>query len=92
MAKKPPRGTRLIHHVENGTWAQDSNPLKNARHTADSLMAAEWDRPYAREVGGALKGRVAGSVKYWPPVGRVDNVNGDRNRFCSCLPVSELAD
>ena len=75
--------------VEAGTWPQDNNPLKNAPHTADSLMASEWDRAYPREVGGALKGRVPGSVKYWPPVGRVDNVYGDRNLFCSCVPLEE---
>lgn len=80
-----------IRQVENGAWPQDNNPLKNAPHTADSLMAAEWDRAYPREVGGALKGRVPGSVKYWPPVGRVDNVYGDRNLFCSCIPLSEYA-
>jgi len=75
--------------VEAGTWPQDNNPLKNAPHTADSLMAAEWDRAYPRDVGGALKGRVPGSVKYWPPIGRVDNVYGDRNLFCSCIPLED---
>ena len=80
-----------IRQVENGVWPQDNNPLKNAPHTADSLMAAEWDRAYPREVGGALKGRMSGSVKYWPPVGRVDNVYGDRNLFCSCIPLSDYA-
>jgi glycine dehydrogenase len=75
--------------VEAGTWPQDNNPLKNAPHTADSLMGAEWNRAYPREVGGALQGRVPGSVKYWPPVGRVDNVYGDRNLFCSCVPLEE---
>jgi glycine dehydrogenase len=78
-----------IRQVENGTWPQDNNPLKNAPHTAESLMTADWDRAYAREVGGALKGRVGGSVKYWPPIGRVDNVYGDRNLFCSCIPLED---
>jgi glycine dehydrogenase len=78
-----------IRQVENGTWPQDNNPLKNAPHTEGSLMATDWNRPYAREVGGALKGRVPGSVKYWPQVGRVDNVYGDRNLFCSCVPLEE---
>jgi glycine dehydrogenase len=78
-----------IRQVENGVWPQDNNPLKNAPHTADSLMAADWDRAYPRDVGGALKGRVPGSVKYWPPIGRVDNVYGDRNLFCSCVPLEE---
>ncbi|PUE47091.1 glycine dehydrogenase (aminomethyl-transferring) [Limnohabitans sp. 2KL-1] len=80
-----------IRQVENGTWPQDNNPLKNAPHTADSVMSSEWTRPYSREVGAALAQRVPGSVKYWPQVGRVDNVYGDRNLFCSCIPVSDYA-
>ena len=78
-----------IRQVENGNWPQDNNPLKNAPHTADSLLGSEWTRPYSREVGSAQAQRVPGSVKYWPQVGRVDNVHGDRNLFCSCIPVSE---
>ena len=80
-----------IRRVEQGEWPQDDNPLKNAPHTADSLLAADWPRPYAREVGAAVAGRQPGSVKYWPPVGRVDNVYGDRNLFCSCVPIEDLA-
>ena len=80
-----------IRRIERGEWPQDDNPLKNAPHTAGSLLAADWPHPYPREVGGALAGRLPGSVKYWPPVGRVDNVYGDRNLFCSCVPVEELA-
>ena len=81
-----------IRQIENGVWPQDNNPLKHAPHTADSLMGAEWTRPYARDVGAATAGRKPqASVKYWPPIGRVDNVYGDRNLFCSCVPVSELA-
>ena len=79
-----------IRLIENGTWPQDDNPLKNAPHTASSLLAAEWTHPYSREVGAASSGSRA-NQKYWPPVGRVDNVYGDRNLFCSCLPISELA-
>jgi glycine dehydrogenase len=82
-----------IRQIENGVWPQDDNPLKHAPHTADSLMAAEWTRPYARDVGAATAGRkhALGAVKYWPPIGRVDNVYGDRNLFCSCVPISEDA-
>ena len=80
-----------IRQVENGNWPQDNNPLKNAPHTADSLLGSEWTRPYSREVGSAQAQRVPGSVKYWPQVGRVDNVHGDRNLFCSCIPVREYA-
>ena len=54
-------------------------------------MAADWPHPYPRDVGAALAQRLPGSVKYWPPVGRVDNVYGDRNLFCSCLPVEDFA-
>ncbi len=77
-----------IRLVENGTWPQDDNPLKNAPHTAASLMAAEWTHPYSREVASTLKADRPGT-KYWPSVGRVDNVYGDRNLFCSCVPLSE---
>ena len=78
-----------IRHIENGNWPQDNNPLKNAPHTAGSLLGSEWTRPYSREIGAAQAQRLPGSVKYWPQVGRVDNVYGDRNLFCSCIPLSE---
>jgi glycine dehydrogenase len=80
-----------VRQIENGVWPQDNNPLKHAPHTAASLMAADWDRPYSREVGAAQAGRPLSSVKYWPQVGRVDNVYGDRNLFCSCVPLSDYA-
>jgi glycine dehydrogenase len=77
-----------VAKVERGEWPQDNNPLKHAPHTAASLLAAEWNRPYAREVG-AFPLATLKQVKYWPPVGRVDNVYGDRNLFCSCVPVKD---
>ena len=77
--------------VERGQWPQNDNPLKNAPHTAASLLQGDWSHPYPREVGAALAEQAPGSVKYWPPVGRVDNVHGDRNLFCSCIPVEDLA-
>ena len=80
-----------IRRIESGEWPQGDNPLKNAPHTAEALLAADWPHPYPREVGAALAGRVPGSVKYWPPMGRVDNVYGDRNLFCTCIPVEDLA-
>ena len=80
-----------IAKVEQGVWPQDNNPLKHAPHTAASLLGDVWDRPYSREVGGFPLATLK-DVKYWPPVGRVDNVWGDRNLFCSCVPVAELAD
>jgi glycine dehydrogenase len=77
-----------ITRIEKGEWPQDNNPLKHAPHTAASLLGAEWDRPYSREVG-AFPLATLKTVKYWPPVGRVDNVYGDRNLFCSCVPLTE---
>ncbi|MBS0316637.1 MAG: aminomethyl-transferring glycine dehydrogenase [Proteobacteria bacterium] len=77
-----------IRRVERGDWPQDDNPLKNAPHTAESLLQGEWRHAYPREVGAALHGR-SHHAKYWPPVGRVDNVYGDRNLFCSCVPVED---
>ncbi|MDD0840892.1 aminomethyl-transferring glycine dehydrogenase [Curvibacter sp. HBC61] len=79
-----------IRQIEAGTWPQDDNPLKNAPHTAASLMAADWAHPYSREVA-AYPVRSLRQTKYWSPVGRVDNVWGDRNLFCSCVPVSDYA-
>jgi len=76
-----------ISQVENGVWPQDDNPLKNAPHTAARVMADDWPHPYPREAAAfAVAGLRQG--KYWPPVGRVDNVWGDRHLFCSCAPVS----
>ena len=80
-----------IAKVEQGIWPQDDNPLKQAPHTAASLISGAWARPYSREVAAypvpGLKRQ-----KYWAPVGRVDNVHGDRNLFCSCVPMSEYGE
>jgi glycine dehydrogenase len=76
-----------IRQIERGAWPQDDNPLKHAPHTAASLLAAEWRHAYPREVGAATASQ-RGHAKYWPPIGRVDNVYGDRNLFCSCPPVA----
>jgi len=78
-----------IRQVETGAWPREDNPLKHAPHTAAALLATDWPHPYTREQAAfplpSLKAR-----KYWSPVGRIDNVYGDRNLFCSCLPVSEF--
>jgi len=80
-----------IAMVERAEWPQDDNPLKHAPHTAASLIAGEWPHAYSREVAAyplpGLKRQ-----KYWSPVGRVDNVHGDRNLFCSCVPMSEYGE
>jgi len=79
-----------IAKVERGDWPQDNNPLKHAPHTAASLMGEDWNRPYPRETG-AFPLSSLKHAKYWPPVGRVDNVYGDRNLFCSCVPMADYA-
>ncbi|MFN7857091.1 MAG: aminomethyl-transferring glycine dehydrogenase [Acidovorax sp.] len=79
-----------IRQIENGQLPQDNNPLKNAPHTAQSLLGAEWARPYSREAAAYPVAELRKS-KYWAPVGRVDNVWGDRNLSCSCIPVSDYA-
>jgi glycine dehydrogenase len=79
-----------IAHIENGTWPQDNNPLKHAPHTSASVIAAEWDHPYSRELA-AFPVAALKTSKYWPTTGRVDNVYGDRNLMCSCVPVIDYA-
>lgn len=79
-----------IRQIEAGKLPQDNNPLKNAPHTAESLLAGEWARPYTREAA-AYPVAALRSNKYWSPVGRVDNVWGDRNLSCSCIPVADYA-
>ncbi len=80
-----------IARVERGEWPREDNPLKNAPHTAEALLKAEWSRPYSREQA-AFPVASLRRQKYWSPVGRVDNVHGDRNLFCSCLPLSAYGD
>lgn len=76
-----------IAKVQDGTWRADDNPLKAAPHTAAQLLVADWPHAYSREEA-AYPIASLRSTKYWPPVGRVDNVYGDRNLFCSCPPLS----
>ncbi len=75
-----------IAKVESGAWPKDDHPLKHAPHTAAALLAAEWTHAYTREEA-AYPVASLRRQKYWSPVGRVDNVYGDRNLFCACVPV-----
>jgi len=79
-----------IDRVAAGEWPADDNPLARAPHTAEDVTADEWNRAYPRELAAFP---VAGlrHTKYWPPVGRIDGVYGDRNVFCSCPPVEAYA-
>jgi glycine dehydrogenase len=74
-----------IRAIETGAIDRDNNPLKHAPHTVNDLVA-DWDRPYSREQG-CFPPASFRVDKYWPPVGRVDNVYGDRNLVCICPPV-----
>jgi glycine dehydrogenase len=76
-----------IRQVETGHWPQTDNPLKAAPHTAETLLASEWPHAYTREQAAYPVAGLRRS-KYWVPVGRVDNVYGDRNLFCACVPMS----
>ena len=80
-----------IRRIEKGEWPQDDNPLKNAPHTAAAIAESDWRHAYPREIA-AFPVPSLERQKYWPPVGRVDNVHGDRNLFCSCVPVSAWAE
>jgi glycine dehydrogenase len=65
---------------------REDNPLRNAPHTAAQVAADDWRHGYSRsEAAYPLESLRA--AKYWCPVGRADNVYGDRNLFCSCVPV-----
>ena len=79
-----------IRAIEEGRMDRRDNLLKNAPHTAAALLARDWAHPYGREQAAfpvpALKDN-----KYWPPVGRADNVYGDRNLFCTCVPITDYA-
>ncbi|QOL13357.1 aminomethyl-transferring glycine dehydrogenase [Dickeya dianthicola] len=74
-----------IDRVAAGEWPHEDNPLVNAPHTQTEL-AADWSHPYSRELAVFPAGQ---THKYWPAVKRLDDVYGDRNLFCSCVPVSE---
>jgi glycine dehydrogenase len=91
-----------IRAIEEGRMDVVDNPLKNAPHTAAVLLATDWKHRYSRELAaypGQCAGQSAGQSaapdakmnKYWPPVGRADNVFGDRNLFCACVPVADYA-
>ncbi|SDW12087.1 glycine dehydrogenase (decarboxylating) alpha subunit /glycine dehydrogenase (decarboxylating) beta subunit [Pseudomonas syringae] len=74
-----------IRAVEDGTLDKDDNPLKNAPHTAAEIVG-QWSHPYSREQAVYPVDSLIEN-KYWPPVGRVDNVFGDRNLVCACPSI-----
>ncbi len=79
-----------IAEIEEGRMDPQNNLLKNAPHTAEALLSAEWNHPYSRERA-AYPSAATRESKFWPAVGRVDNVYGDRHLVCTCPPVEEYA-
>jgi glycine dehydrogenase len=79
-----------IAEIESGRFKVEASPLRHAPHTVHDIADDKWERPYSRAEGCFPDG-VSRTDKYWSPVGRVDNVYGDRNLVCSCPPVSEYA-
>ena len=78
-----------IADVAEGRISAEQSPLRHAPHTVEDLVA-DWDRLYSREQGCFPPGSFR-EDKYWPPVGRVDNVHGDRNLICTCPPLEAYA-
>ncbi len=76
-----------IAQIERGVYPTDNNPLCHAPHTAQDLLADDWQRPYSRHQG-AYPYADPSAPKYWPPVSRIDNVYGDKHLVCSCPPLS----
>jgi len=79
-----------IAEIEAGKMSREDNLLKNAPHTAGALLATEWKHPYERERA-AFPLPYVRAAKFWPSVGRLNNVLGDRKLYCTCPDVSEYA-
>ena len=75
-----------IAAIEDGRLDREDNPLKHAPHTATAVSVSEWAHAYPRELA-AFPLASLRQQKYWPPVARVDNVYGDKNVMCACIPV-----
>ncbi|MCM2256235.1 MAG: aminomethyl-transferring glycine dehydrogenase subunit GcvPB, partial [Vicinamibacteria bacterium] len=79
-----------IRQIEAGKLDKVDNPLKNAPHTAAAVIASDWDHKYSREQA-AYPAPWVRENKFWPATGRIDNVYGDRNLICTCIPVEAFA-
>jgi glycine dehydrogenase len=77
-----------ISKIEQGVWQLADNPLVNAPHTQYDVIESEWQRAYDRKTAVYPVAAVSAN-KFWPSVNRIDDVYGDRNLFCACVPMSE---
>jgi glycine dehydrogenase len=82
---------REISDIEAGRWKIEASPLRHAPHTVHDIADDNWQRVYSRAEG-CFPAGTSRTDKYWSPVGRVDNVYGDRNLVCSCPPVADYAE
>jgi glycine dehydrogenase len=78
-----------ISQVEDQTFSIDESPLRNAPHCAQEVAGDAWEYKYTRSTA-AYPVKLNGRNKYWPPIGRVDNVYGDRNLMCTCPSMSDF--
>jgi glycine dehydrogenase len=81
---------REIAEIESGRWKVEASPLRHAPHTVHDIADDAWARAYSRAEG-CFPAGTSRTDKYWCPVGRVDNVYGDRNLVCSCPPIEDYA-
>ena len=81
---------REISDIEAGRWTIEASPLRHAPHTVHDIADDSWARAYSRAEG-CFPAGTSRVDKYWCPVGRVDNVHGDRNLVCSCPPIEDYA-
>lgn len=79
---------REIEDVVQGKLKAEESPLKGAPHTMDMVYANEWNKKYSRTTAAFPAPWTNEVTKFWPTVGRLDNVYGDRNLVCSCPPMS----
>ncbi|XP_029668519.1 glycine dehydrogenase (decarboxylating), mitochondrial [Formica exsecta] len=76
-----------IADIEEGKLDIEQNPLKMAPHTQEQVIATKWNRAYSRELAAFPAPFVKGSNKIWPSIGRIDDIYGDKNLFCTCPPI-----
>jgi glycine dehydrogenase len=79
-----------IKAIEDGRLPRDDNPLKHAPHTAEAIASSEWKHPYPREQA-AFPAPWTRARKFWPPVARINNAQGDRHLVCTCPPIEAYA-
>eukprot|EP00918_Siedleckia_nematoides_P076222 GHVU01166655.1.p1 GENE.GHVU01166655.1~~GHVU01166655.1.p1 ORF type:complete len:152 (+),score=17.06 GHVU01166655.1:61-456(+) len=78
-----------IKMIEEGHLDQVDNPLKRAPHTLEEVSSSHWNQAYPRELAAFPAPYIRAETKFWPSVGRIDDVYGDQHLICSCPPIKE---